>query len=110
VTTPASAALATGWPITATGPIVRDPDTHTAALIADSSAGCKDVAMTRAAVVCVVCHYPRVDGSLSDNGEFFVCSGCQADAKQFIQIQDDIWPSDTETTISNNASDDSADP
>ena len=66
--------------------------------------------MTRAAATCVVCHHPRTEGSFSDNGEFFVCSRCQSDAKQFLKIQDDIWPPTTKTHAASEESDDRSDP
>ncbi len=66
--------------------------------------------MTRAAATCDVCHYPQADGSFSDDGKFFVCSRCQANAKRLIEIQDEIWPSTTETSPSSEAPDNPADP
>lgn len=32
----------------------------------------------------------RGSGSYNDTGDVFICAGCQADAKQFIDFQDSI--------------------
>jgi len=38
-----------------------------------------------------VCHRTQTDGSRDQGDDIFVCTGCQADADQFIQIQDTLW-------------------
>lgn len=58
----------------------------------------EDGAMPRTAVACVVCHRLRMHGSFSDAGDVFICDGCQADAKQLIEIQDSIWSETAETS------------
>ena len=47
--------------------------------------------MPGAPATCAVCHRQRALGSYDDNGEIFICVECQANAKQFIEIQDAIW-------------------
>jgi hypothetical protein len=36
-------------------------------------------------------------GTFSDAGDVFICVQCQADANDFLRIQDDIWPSTGES-------------
>ena len=48
-------------------------------------------------------------GSFSDAGDVFICSECQADAKQFIEIQDSIWAETAETSESSDGTDKPAD-
>lgn len=55
-----------------------------------SSLRCEDVAVPRSPVTCAVCQQLRVRGSFSEAGDAFICAGCQADAKQLIEIQDII--------------------
>jgi hypothetical protein len=43
-------------------------------------------------MTCAVCHRKRIHGARSDSGDVFVCLQCQADARQFLEIQDSIWP------------------
>jgi hypothetical protein len=38
-------------------------------------------------LICGVCRRQRTEGSLDEAGEVFVCTSCQADAKQFLEIQ-----------------------
>lgn len=59
--------------------------------IAGSRMRCEDAAVPRSAVTCVVCQRSRTRGSHNHAGDVFVCAECQADAKQFIAIQDSIW-------------------
>ncbi|MCP4958935.1 MAG: hypothetical protein GY925_06645 [Actinomycetia bacterium] len=66
--------------------------------------------MPRSAVICAVCHRLRVHGVFSDEGDVFICTQCQADAKQFIAIQDSIWSETTETGESIDATDKPEDP
>ena len=47
--------------------------------------------MSQSAVVCAVCRQSRIDGSQNRVGDMFICARCQADATQFIEIQDSIW-------------------
>lgn len=70
---------------------------------------CEDVAVPRSAVICAVCHRLRVRGSFSDAGDVFICAECQADAKQFIEIQDSIWAETAETSESSDGTDKPAD-
>ena len=51
----------------------------------------EDAAVLRSAVSCAVCQRSRTRGSHSHAGDVFICAECQADAKQFIEIQDSIW-------------------
>jgi hypothetical protein len=51
----------------------------------------------------------RVRGSFSDAGDVFICAECQADAKQFIEIQDIIWAEIAETSESTDGTDKPAD-
>jgi len=74
-------------------------------LPAGSSVRCEDIAVPRTAVTCVVCHRLRVRGSFSDAGDVFICAECQADAKQFIEIQDSIWAEIAETRESTDGTD-----
>jgi hypothetical protein len=48
---------------------------------------------------------PTRCGSFSDAGDVFICAECQADAKQFIEIQDRIWAEIAETGESNDGTD-----
>jgi len=40
---------------------------------------------------CSLCKRQRSHGSHDDAGDIFVCDACQADANQFIEIQENIW-------------------
>ena len=51
----------------------------------------EDAAVPRSAVTCAVCQRRRTRGSHNHEGDVFICAECQADAKQFIEIQDSIW-------------------
>ena len=53
--------------------------------------------MPRAAATCAICHRQRVRGSHDESGAIFICVQCQADAKQFIEIQDAVWGSADDT-------------
>lgn len=48
--------------------------------------------MPRTPVVCAVCHQVDRSGSYSQRRDIFICTSCQADAKQLMEIQDTIWP------------------
>lgn len=50
--------------------------------------GCR---VAESAVICAVCHRSNVPGNHSDAGNVFICVRCQADAAQFIAIQDPTW-------------------
>ena len=52
---------------------------------------CEDVAVPRTSAICVVCRRLRGRGSFNDAGDVFICTDCQANAKQLIEIQDSIW-------------------
>lgn len=47
--------------------------------------------MPRSAITCAVCQRLRTRGCHNHAGDVFICAECEADAKQFIEIQDDIW-------------------
>ena len=53
--------------------------------------GREAAAMPRSAVVCAVCRQSRIRGGHNPAGDVFICAECQADASQFIEIQDSIW-------------------
>ena len=53
--------------------------------------------MRQAGGVCSVCQRQRTRGSRDDTGEIFICVDCQADAAQFIEIEQDLWGSTNET-------------
>ena len=46
--------------------------------------------MRRSAVTCALCERLRTRGSHNHAGDIFICAECQADANQFIEIQDSI--------------------
>lgn len=74
-------------------------------VVAGSSLRCEDVAVLRSPVTCAVCQQLRVRGSFSDAGDVFICAGCQADAKQLIEIQDNFWAEAAETSESGDGTD-----
>ena len=47
--------------------------------------------MVETGAICAVCHRRRIRGDRTDAGDVFICAGCQADAGQFVAIQDAIW-------------------
>jgi len=51
---------------------------------------CEDVGVAASAVICAVCHRSNVPGNHSDAGDVFICVRCQANAAQFIAIQDPV--------------------
>ena len=51
----------------------------------------EDVGVGESAVMCAMCRRPRIHGQYDQRGVVFICTQCQADAKQFIRIQDSIW-------------------
>ncbi len=53
-------------------------------------AACEDVGVVETAGICAVCHPSRIRGGRNDAGDVFICAQCQADAAQFIAIQDSI--------------------
>jgi len=73
------------------------------------SVKCEDVVVPQTPVTCVVCHRLRVRGSFNDAGDVFICAECQADAKQFIEIQDSIWAEIAEPSESSDGTDKPAD-
>ena len=52
----------------------------------------EDGAMPPSVETCVVCHRSQTRGSRNQDGDIFICSECEADAEQFIEIQDTLWP------------------
>ena len=57
---------------------------------ARSEAACEDVGVAESAGICAVCHRSRIRGGRNDAGDVFICVQCQADAAQFMAIQDSI--------------------
>jgi hypothetical protein len=51
----------------------------------------EDGAMPPSVETCAVCHRSQTRGSRNQDGDIFICAGCQADAEQFIEIQDTLW-------------------
>ena len=104
-----------GSPNTATNPILScdtdltDPTTRIV-LAVGSSVRCEDVAVPRTPATCVVCHRLRGAASFNDAGDVFICTECQANAKQFIEIQDSIWAEIPEPSDSSDQTDKPADP
>jgi len=49
-----------------------------------------NAAVPRSTVTCAVCQRSRTRGSHNRAGDVFICVECQADAEQFIAIQDSI--------------------
>jgi len=41
--------------------------------------------------ICAVCHRSQTRGSRNQDGDIFIFAECQADAEQFIEIQDTLW-------------------
>jgi hypothetical protein len=54
--------------------------------------------MPQSTVTCAVCHLLRSRGSFIDDGDFFICAGCQADAEQLFEIQDRTYGESDEST------------
>jgi hypothetical protein len=52
---------------------------------------CEDLAVVECVAICAACHRQRIHGDRTAAGDDFICVGCQADAKQFIAIQDAVW-------------------
>jgi hypothetical protein len=52
----------------------------------------EDGAMPPSVETCVVCHRSQTRGSRNQDGDIFICAECEADAEQFIEIQDTLWP------------------
>ena len=48
-------------------------------------------AVAESYAICGVCDRPRIHGDRADRGDVFICTGCQAVARQFIAIQDPVW-------------------
>lgn len=46
--------------------------------------------MAESAAICAVCHGSRIRGDRADAGDVFICAQCQADAAEFVAIQDSI--------------------
>ena len=51
----------------------------------------EDGAVPPSVETCVVCHRSQTRGSRDQDGDIFICAECQADAEQFIEIQDTLW-------------------
>ena len=51
---------------------------------------CEDVGVADSAGICAVCHRSRIRGGRNAEGDVVICAQCQADAAQFIAIQDSI--------------------
>lgn len=51
----------------------------------------EDAGVVEPDAICAVCHCSRRHGNRTDAGDVFICTGCQADARQFIAIQDAVW-------------------
>jgi hypothetical protein len=52
----------------------------------------------------------RGAGSFNDAGDVFICTECQANAKQLIEIQNSIWAEIPEPSDSSDQTDKPADP
>jgi hypothetical protein len=59
----------------------------------------EDGAVPPSVETCAVCHRSQTRGSrnqdgdiFNQDGDIFICAECQADAEQFIEIQDTLWP------------------
>ncbi len=52
----------------------------------------EDGGVLSSAETCVVCRRARTSGSFSRDRRLFVCAECEADADQFLAIQDALWP------------------
>jgi len=55
-----------------------------------SEAAWEDVGVAEPARICAVCHRSRIRVARTDASDVFICAQCQADAAQFIAIQDSI--------------------
>ena len=64
---------------------------------------CEDVAMVETGAICGVCHCWRIHGDRTDTGDVFICTGCQADARQFIAIQGAIWGEAAHTSVTSDS-------
>jgi len=53
--------------------------------------GRDDLDVSEPAQECTVCQQIRPRGSYDHEQDVFVCAGCQRDAKQFLEIQDDLY-------------------
>ena len=51
----------------------------------------EDGVVSGSAMMCAVCRRKRTRGARNRAGDIFVCVECQADARQFIEIQDSVW-------------------
>ena len=60
----------------------------------------EDAGVPRTPVACAVCRRVDRPGSYSQTRDVFICTSCQADAKQLIEIQDSIWPGDGDASRS----------
>ncbi len=61
--------------------------------------------MVETGAICAVCHRRRIRGDRTDAGDVFVCAGCQADARQFIAIQDASWGEAAQTYVTSDSCD-----
>ena len=46
--------------------------------------------------LCGMCQRVRTEGMFDDSGAVFICTGCQADGRQFIEAISDVGPPPTE--------------
>ena len=51
----------------------------------------EDTGVVESDAICAVCHQQRRHDNRTAAGDVFICTGCQADARQFIAIQDPVW-------------------
>lgn len=82
-----------------TGRLTADPERLRAA----PTMRCEDVLVAPSATLCIVCRRLQVHGCFSDLGNVFVCTGCEADAEKFIEIQDSLWAEIADTGGSSDA-------
>ena len=64
---------------------------------------CDNAAMVETGAICAVCHRWRIHGDSTDAGDVFICVGCQADARQFIAIQDAIWGEAAQSSVTSDS-------
>ena len=66
--------------------------------------------MVETGAICAVCHRWRIHGDRTDSGDVFICAGCQADARQFIAIQDATWGEAAQTSVTSDSSNEEQSP
>lgn len=52
----------------------------------------EDAGVSGTPVACAVCNKSGRPGTWSPARDIFICTSCQADARQLMEIQDSIWP------------------